>query len=129
TTETRWAHFFGDVQALNARVASDLVQLDFDRPPDDFMFLTAQILHVISEPTPGAKGGAAHNYLKAVDEAQAKTRNETIRADLITYDSSKELFYAYAEEGRSVSIAQQSGSSQPLSGGQSRAVLYNRKTG
>ena len=62
TTEIRWAHFFGDVQALNAKVANATVELDFDRPPDDFMFLTSQTLQVKSEPTPGA-GRALHTEL------------------------------------------------------------------
>lgn len=128
TTETRWARFLGDVQALNATVGSENTPIDFDRPPDDYMLLTAQKLDVSSVPTPG-KTSAAKNYLMAVSEAQAKTRNETIRADVIKYDSQKELFQAYSEEGRPVAVVRQDGVGQPNSNGRVRAIKYNRKTG
>jgi lipopolysaccharide export system protein LptA len=128
TTETRWARFLGDVQTLNAKVSSENTQVDFDRPPDDYVFLTSQKMEVSSTPTPG-KTTAARNYLMAVDEAQAKTRNETIKADVITYDSQKELFYAYAEEGRPVAVLRQESVGQPTSNALSQAIKYNRKTG
>jgi hypothetical protein len=130
TTEDRWAVFRGDIQALNAKVDNESTTFNFDRPPDDFMFLTSQELQVRSVPTPREKS-AARNYLIARWDSQAKTRNETISADIITYDSQKELFYAYAdpERGHTVRIAQQASTSQPVSGGQSQALKYNRLTG
>jgi hypothetical protein len=127
-TETRWASFMGDVQTLNATVASENTQIDFDRPPEDYVLLNSQQLNVSSTPTPG-KASAARNNLIAVNEAQAKTRNETIKADVITYDSQKDLFYAYAEGDRAVAVLQQSSPGQQSSSGLMRALKYNRKTG
>ena len=128
TTETQSARFLGDVQTLHAKVNSEHTQVDFDRPPDDYVFLTSQKMEVSSTPTPG-KATAAKNYLIAVDEAQAKTRNETIKADVIKYDSQKELFYAYAEEGRPVALLRQESLGQPTSDSLGQAVKYNRRTG
>ena len=128
-TETRWADFFGDVQALNAKVPDEQATFDFDRPPDDGMYLTAQTLRVISEPPPVGSSSPSQNFLKAWENAQARTKNETIQADVITYDSLKELFYAYGKDGREVILAQQSSTGQPPSIGPGQAVQYNRKTG
>ncbi|SIO40684.1 hypothetical protein SAMN05444166_4447 [Singulisphaera sp. GP187] len=128
TTETRWATFLGDVQTLHATVANENTLIDFDRPPEDFVVLNSQQLNVSSTPTPG-KSSAAKNNLIAVNEAQAKTRNETIKADVITYDSQKGLFYAYAEGGRPVAVLRQDTIGQPASGGLSQAIKYNRLTG
>jgi hypothetical protein len=129
TAETRWADFFGDVQALNAKVADETSFLEFDRPPDDGLFLTAQTMRVISVPAADPKKGTARHYLKAWDSSQAKTRSETIVADVITYDSEKGLFYAYGNDGREVMIATQASAGQPFGGGRGRAVQYNRLTG
>ena len=48
---------------------------------------------------------------------------------MITYDSLKELFYAYGTDGREVIVAQQSSTGQPPTIGPGQAVQYNRKTG
>ncbi|WP_406697962.1 hypothetical protein V5E97_03815 [Singulisphaera sp. Ch08] len=128
TTEVRWASFMGDVQTINATVPTENTQVDFDRPPDDFVLLNSQQLNVSSTPIPG-KASAARNNLIAINEAQAKTRNETIKADVITYDSQKGLFYAYAEEGRPVAVLRQDSIGQPASSGLSQAIKYNRLTG
>ena len=53
-TETRWADFFGDVQVLHAAVPDAKTTFDFDNPPSDGIFLTAQTLRVVSEPPPPA---------------------------------------------------------------------------
>lgn len=128
TTETRWASFLGDVQTIHATVANENTQVNFDRPPDDYVLLNSQQLNVSSTPTPG-KSTAARNNLIAVNEAQARTRSQTIKADVITYDSQKELFYAYAEEGRPVILIEQSSSGQPTTSARGQAMKYNRLTG
>ncbi len=113
TVETRWATFLGDVQTLHATVANENTQIDFDHPPMDYVLLNSQQLNVSSTPTPG-KATAARNNLIAVTEAQARTRKETIKADVITYDSQKGLFHAYAEGGRPVVLIEQSSTGQPV---------------
>jgi hypothetical protein len=126
--EPRWADFFGDVQAVNAKVRDENVVLDFDHPPDDYVRLSAQSMRVISEPGP-KPSDPARNYLKAWDGAQSRTLTETIQGDVITYDSQKELFYAYANPGNRVLIAQQAsvGTTASYTGG--TAVQYNRRSG
>ncbi|MEA2632406.1 MAG: hypothetical protein QOE66_2625, partial [Chloroflexota bacterium] len=107
TIDTRWADFFGDVQLLHAVVANDTTMFDFDNPPMDGTFLTAQTVRVVSEPPPPGGKDPARNFLKAWENANAATYDTTIQADKITFDSLKELFYAYGEDGRDVLIVQQ----------------------
>lgn len=128
TTETRWSNFFGDVQVLNSEVASDSVKFNYDDPPREGTFLTAQVVRVVSEPPPGGKG-PARNFLWAWENAQAETIDTTIQADRIRYDSSKELFFAYGDEGREVAIAHSKIVGQPASTNHGNAAWYNRRTG
>ncbi len=127
-TEIRWADFWGDVQALSAKVPDTSQPLKFDEPPEDGMFLTSQTMRVISEPS-ATGDGTSRNFLKAWENAQAKSRTESIIADVITYDSLKELFYAYALENHEVILARQMNVGQPFSTGNGEAVEYNRRTG
>ncbi|MGE5754455.1 MAG: hypothetical protein ACM35G_01875 [Planctomycetaceae bacterium] len=127
--ETRWADFFGDVQVLNGQVASERETFDFDLPPPDGVFLTAQMLRVVSDPTSGGADGSARHFLKAWESAYATTNDKTIQADIITYDSLNDLFYAYGTEGREVLIAQQGQVGQPYSTTGGSALRYNHKTG
>ena len=97
TTETRWADFFGDVEVLHAAALNEIAIFDFDNPPADATILTAQTVRVVSEPPPPGSSAGRRSFLKAWDNANAETIDTTIQADKITYDSSKELFYAYGE--------------------------------
>jgi hypothetical protein len=131
--ETRWSDFFGDVQALRSRVENLDTPLDFDRPPPGAAYLTAQTMRLVSEPTPAATGsgpgsGAARNFLKAWENAQALAGDKVIQGDLITYDSQSDLFYAYGLNGRNVYLAQQVGNGQPYSFAPMRAFRYNHAT-
>jgi hypothetical protein len=128
-TERRWADFFGDVEVLNAKVENEREKLNLDNPPDDFVFLTSQTLRVVSEPMPEGSATPTRNFMTAWQNAQARTFDTLIQGDKITYDSLKELFYVYGEEGRAVSIVQQAGIGQPYSAAGSTAAWHNRKTG
>jgi hypothetical protein len=128
-TETRWADFHGNVEVLNAQVASEKETFDFDRPPIDGVFLTAQIVRVVSVPIEGSGNNTARNFLKAWDNAHATTNENTISADKITYDSLNDLFYAYGLDGRPVLFAQQGQAGQPFSTTGGSALRYNHKTG
>jgi hypothetical protein len=129
TTETRWADFFGDVQALHAVVPNDSTMFDFDNPPPDGTFLTAQTLRVVSEPPPPGSKEPARNFLKAWEDANIVSADTTIQADKVTYDSLKELFSAYGEEGRQVLLVQVKTPGLPGTNVPGDAAWYNRKTG
>ena len=128
-TETRRADFFKDVEAMHARVDNERQKLDPDVLPANAFFLTADILRVVSEPPAGGGDGPSRNFLKPWQNVNVLAEDKTIQADILTYDSFNELFYAYGEEGREVTIAQQAGPGQPASVIPGRAVRYNRKTG
>ena len=48
---------------------------------------------------------------------------------MITYDSYKDLVYAYGEDGHPVLYAEQHAAGQPVSSGSAEAVQLNPKTG
>jgi hypothetical protein len=50
-------------------------------------------------------------------------------ADVITYDTYKNLFFAYGEQGRRVLYADQHSPGQATSSGAGEAVQFNPKTG
>src|SRR5262249_53522890 len=102
---------------------------DFDNPPLDGTRLTAQTVRVVSEPPAPGTNGPARNFLKAWEDADARTFDTTIKADKITYDSLKELFYAYGEDGRPVFVVQQKPPGSPATNASGAAAWYNRKTG
>jgi lipopolysaccharide export system protein LptA len=128
TTDPRWADFFGDVEVLHALVPDDKTVFDFDNPPPDATFLTAQTIRVVSEPPPPGSTAPARSFLKAWENAEAETIDTTIQADKITYDSAKELFYAYGELDQ-VYFVQQKFFGQPASTATGRTLKYNRRTG
>ena len=128
TTETRWADFFGDVEVLHAPALNEFAIFDLDNPPADATILTAQTVRVVSEPPPPGSNTGARSFLKAWDNANAETIDTTIQADKITYDSSKELFYAYGELDQ-VYLVQQKFVGQPPVTASGSAVKYNRRTG
>ena len=71
-TETRWADFFGDVQALHAIAPDDEHEFDFDNPPPDGTFLTAQTVRVVSEPPPPGTQGPRAELPQGVGERQRR---------------------------------------------------------
>ncbi len=129
-TEDRWAEFFGDVDAARAEVPTIHTDLNFDKLPADGFSLTGQTLRVITEPPPAGSPPStpARNYLKAWDKAYARDATSTIQADVITYDSYKDLIYAYGEQGRQVLVAQQYAPLQPATRSSARAWQFNPKT-
>ncbi|HEV3121265.1 MAG TPA: hypothetical protein VGY53_05160 [Isosphaeraceae bacterium] len=134
TAAPRQADFFGDVELLNGNVDGPEQDLDPDRPPPEYVYLSSQFLRVTSEPPPPGKQEAAHNYLNALYNASASTRDaqnaeSAIQGDQITYDSFKDLFYVYSFPGREVRITQQSSPGQPRSDTSGESVMYNHRTG
>jgi hypothetical protein len=129
-SENRWAEFFGDVDAARAEVPNVDAGLNFDKLPADGFSLTGQTLRVITEPPPVGSPPAtpARNYLKVWDKAYARDATSSIQADVITYDSYKDLIYAYGEQGREVLLAQQYAPLQPVSKSSARAWQFNPKT-
>ena len=128
-TETRWADFFGDVQAHSAVVPDGDTILDPDKLPRDAKSITSQVLRVVSEPQPRTPDAPPRYLLRAWENAYAVIEDKTIQADTITYDSLYDLFYAYGEDGRDVAIAQQAQLGQPASVTQGRAAMFNAKSG
>ena len=113
------------------RFANTRSKLNLDRLPVDGMFLTGQTLRVISEPPPpgSPKATPARTYMKAWEKAYASSNDKVLQGDVITYDSYKDLIYAYGENGRNVIFAEQYAAGQPTSPGSSKAVQLNPKTG
>ena len=130
-TETRWANFFGDIEAARSPVASELKTVDYDHLPPDSYFLTSQTMRVVSEPPPpGSRSTTqARNFLKAWENAYATTSDSMIQADIITYDSYNDLIYANGQEGRYVQVVQQVGPGQMGAPMRADAVRVNPKTG
>jgi hypothetical protein len=130
-TETRWADFFGDIEAARAPVPNETKRIDYDRPPADTYFLTSQTMRVVSEPPPpgSPENTPERKFLKAWENAYATTSDTMIQADTITYDSHNDLIYANGQEGRLVLVEQQVGPGQPGSPMRAEAVRVNPKTG
>ena len=95
------------------------------------MFLTSQVLRVRTEPPPVGSPAStpARDYVKAWDHAQVHNKEKAFDADVVTYDSEKDLIYAYGEGGRGVNYVEQVANGQPFSQGLARAVQINPKTG
>jgi hypothetical protein len=131
TVATNWYEFFGDVQLARAKVPDARSILNFDKLPGDGLFLTCQTLRVITEPPPDGSPPStpARDYVKAWEKAKVRSSDKALGSDIITYDSSKDLIYAYGEEGRLVSYAQQHAAGQPATQGTAKAVELNPKTG
>ncbi len=130
-TETRWADFFGDIEAARTPVRNERVTVNFDKLPPDTYFLTSQIMRVVSEPPPPGSptNTPARNFLKAWENAYARTDDSMIQADVITYDSHNDLIYANGLEGHLVEVVQQVGTGQQGSPMRADAVRVNPKTG
>jgi hypothetical protein len=132
--EPRQFEFFGDVETMHAEVASEIQDLNPDRPPIEYVFMTSRYMLVINEPhAPGTKD-PDRNYLNALYNANASTRKKdgkesSIQGDQITYDSVKDLFYVYGLDGRGVSLAQSDGVGLAPTQAGGDSLMFNHKTG
>jgi hypothetical protein len=129
--EPQWYDFFGDIQLGRAKVQTPQSQLNFDKLPTDGMFLTGQTLSVRTEPPPiGSPASTpARDYVKAWENAYVSSADKSLQADVITYDSEKDLIYAFGQGGRGVIYAQQHAAGQPSTSGSAKAVQLHPKTG
>ena len=130
-TAVRWADFFGNIETARAVVPNERKSFDYDRLPPDAYFLTSQTMRVVTEPPPpgSPENAPARNFLKAWENAFARTNDTTISADVITYDSRNDLMYANGEEGRLVQVVKQNSVGQPMSPTVAEAVRVNPQTG
>ena len=133
-TERRDAEFTGAVEAANAYVPHKNALIDFDhleRWPD-VVFLTSDVLRVFSYPPPVGSKQAARSLLNARGNAVARSfrppNSDTIQADRITYDSATELTYAYADDGKEVSLTKQDSFGQKPSSLRGKSLRYNKAT-
>ncbi len=133
---THWYEFFGDVQLGRAKVRDGQSTLDFDKLPSDSIFLTGQTLRFITEPPPVGSPASApgRDYGKVWENAFFRNIDkaflaDSITADVITYDSEKDLIYAYGEGGRGITYGQQHAPGQPASSGTARALRFHPKSG
>jgi hypothetical protein len=129
-SESRTADFYGAVQVITAVVLNEMTDLSFDSHPTGFKRITADSLRIVSEPPPpGVKDVAARTFVTAEKNAQATTETHTVAADILKFDSAKDLFLAYGLDGRDVAIVNQANPGQPSSIIRSEAAYYNHKTG
>jgi hypothetical protein len=130
-TDDRWSEFYGNVEAFRAKVPDTKTKLDPDRLPADGVFLTGQTLQVLQEPPPVGKPEStpARQYLKTWEKAFAWSHDKILEADIITYDSYKDLVTAYGTNGHNVIFAEQHAAGQPISPGSAEIVQLNPKTG
>lgn len=126
--ESREATFRGDVVTLRAQVAGFDSDLDFDRPPADFVSMASRSLRVENVPAAKDSGAADRNLLKALGDAQSTTADSAITGDYITYDSQTGLFYIQGTNVP-VQVVRQDSPGQPISCGSSKILVYNPKTG
>jgi hypothetical protein len=128
-TQARQAEFVGNVQAAKATVAQRNSDIDFDRPNSpDYLFLTSDVLLVISKPPPVDTKAPAHQLLNARGNAQARTPGRTIQADRITFDSATDLTYAYGDDDKEVVMIQQESPGQEPTTLRGKSALYNKTT-
>ncbi len=132
TRQERWSEFFGDIELVRSKVASEVVELDPDQElSEDGFFLTSQMLRIVeTPPPPGSPAKApARTMVKAWDHVQINKGQEfTIVSDVGTYDSQTDLLYAYGEGRRGVTILQQAGPGQPPTRIPAGAVQYGFKS-
>jgi hypothetical protein len=128
---TNWYEFFGDIQFARAKVPDGQTTLNFDKLPGDGLFLTSQTLRVRTEPPPvgSPPSTPARDYVKAWEKAYVWSSDKSLQSDVITYDSEKDLIYAFGEQGRGVIYAQQHAAGQPSSLGTAKAMRLNPRTG
>ncbi len=123
------ATFEGDARAIRARVRTWNDHLNFDRTPADAVQLSAERIYADHDPGLPKVGVPAQSSLRAFGDAEARTNNEAIAGDIITYDSTKDLFYIKGSAANPVAFASQEARGQRLSRGLAESARYNAKTG
>jgi len=126
-----WYEFFGDILLVRAKVPDGGSTLNPDKLPGDGLYLTSQTLRVITEPPAvgSPPSTPARDYVKAWEKAYVWSSDKSLQSDVITYDSEKDLIYAFGEEGRGVTYGQQYAPGQPATQGTAKAMRLNPKTG
>lgn len=124
----RSADFFGDVQVINGQVSDEFRDLNVDKPPADFVFLSSEWLEVESLGDP-ANPREPRNLIRAKGTATARSANMSTQGDEIRFDSREELFHVIGNNGREVTLAHQSRPGQPPSIARGAALVYNNRSG
>jgi hypothetical protein len=130
-TVTEWSEFFGDIQVARAQVPDERSFLNLDKLPRDGSIVTGQFARVVGEPPPATAPPSTpvRHFVKVWDRATLTSIDKTLSADAITYDTYKELFFAYSDPGRQVIVAEQHAPGQAASSGTNKALQFNPKTG
>lgn len=125
------ATFLGGVQVLNAKVRDENADASPDNPPPDFFFVSGDKVDVVREAV--IRGASSEDdqdqFFIDVLGTRPVARNPqwSIAANRITYDSLKQLVYAYGDQN-GVLYGHQDRPGQPISGSTSRAMMFNRLT-
>ncbi len=127
----RTSEFTGNVQTANAVVQDSRYGIDFDTLDKlpDHLFLTSDALRVRSEPQLVNNKRVDHQLLYAQGNVAARTINRLIQGDRMTYDSATELIYVYGDQGKKVSMVEQTALGQMPNRTFGSALRYNKATG
>ncbi len=128
TGTNRAADFFGNVQVINAQVSDEFRDLNIDKPPQDFVFLSSEWLEVESLGDP-ANPKDPRNLIRAKGTATARSSSMSTQGDQIHFDSREDLFHVIGLNGREVTMAHQSRPGEPASIARGTALVYNNRTG
>jgi hypothetical protein len=127
-TTNRSADFFGNVQVVNAQVTDEFRDLNIDKPPQDFVFLSSEWLEVESLGDP-ANPKEPRNLIRAKGTATARSSTMSTQGDQIHFDSREEQFHVVGVNGREVTLAHQNRPGEPPSIARGTALVYNNRTG
>ena len=127
-TTNRSADFFGNVQVVNAQVTDEFRDLNIDKPPQDFVFLSSEWLEVESLGDP-ANPKEPRNLIRAKGTATARSSTMSTQGDQIHFDSREEQFHVVGLNGREVTLAHQNRPGEPPSIARGTALVYNNRTG
>jgi hypothetical protein len=124
----RSAEFFRNVQVMHGQVSTERSDLNMDRPPDDYAFLSSQWLKVESRPDAANKANP-RNLLFAQGNAMARTADMSTQGDQIHFDATSQIFHVYGLNGREVSLLHQEKPGSPPSVARGSSLVYNHLTG
>ncbi len=124
----RSADFFGNVQVVNAQVTDEYRDINIDKPPADFVFLSSEWLEVESLANP-EKPKEPRNLIRAKGMATARSSTMSTQGDEIHFDSTDEKFHVIGLNGKEVTLAHQTRPGQPPSIARGTALVYNNRTG
>lgn len=124
----RSADFFGNVQVINAQVTDEYRDINIDKPPADFVFLSSEWLEVESLAN-ADKPKEPRNLIRAKGMATARSATMSTQGDEIHFDSSDEKFHVIGLNGKEVTLAHQTRPGQPPSIARGTALVYNNKSG